>query len=205
MALLRLSTTRFARSVAAVAVSAGAMLASAAVLAAETEEHSSGGMPQLDFGTYAGQIFWLFVSFVVLYLLMARVGLPRMASVLEERRLTIDTDLQGAEDAKREADKVMATYRDALGDADRKAKQAIAGSVERAQNDANLRLTALGAELDKQVTQAQAGIETAKANAKHAVAAIATDVAQDLLSKLGGGITIDRARLEAAVGRSLER
>lgn len=203
--MVQISSARIGRFLSGTFALAGVMLASTVVRAAEAAEESAGGMPQLDFSTYAGQIFWLFVSFVVLYLLMARVGLPRMASVLEERRLTIDTDLQGAEDAKREADKVMATYRDALGDADRKAKAAIAGSVERAQNDANARLAALAAELDKQVAQAQTGIETAKASAKTAVAAIATDVAQDLLSKLGGGVSIDRARLEAAVGRSLGR
>jgi F-type H+-transporting ATPase subunit b len=203
--VVQISSARIGRFLSGTFALAGVMLASTVVRAAEAAEESAGGMPQLDFSTYAGQIFWLFVSFVVLYLLMARVGLPRMASVLEERRLTIDTDLQGAEDAKREADKVMATYRDALGDADRKAKAAIAGSVERAQNDANARLAALAAELDKQVAQAQTGIETAKASAKTAVAAIATDVAQDLLSKLGGGVSIDRARLEAAVGRSLGR
>jgi F-type H+-transporting ATPase subunit b len=197
--------TRARRFTAGIAAFLALGLGSAAVRAAEGGAESSGGMPQLDFGTYAGQLFWLFVSFIVLYLLMARVGLPRMASVLEERRLTIDTDLQSAEDAKREADKVMATYREALGEADRKAKQALAGSLERAQNDANVRLAALAAELDKQVGEAQAGIETAKANAQRSVAAIATDVAADLLAKLGGGITIDRARLEAAVGRSLER
>lgn len=203
--MVQISSARIGRLLTGSLALASALLAATVVRASETAEQSSGGMPQLDFSTYAGQIFWLFVSFVVLYVLMARVGLPRMASVLEERRLTIDTDLQGAEDAKREADKVMATYRDALGDADRKAKAAIASSVDRAQNDANARLAALGIELDKQVTAAQAGIETAKANAKQSVAAIATDVAQDLLSKLGGGVTIDRARLEASVGRSLER
>jgi F-type H+-transporting ATPase subunit b len=192
------------RPIAALAASAGALLAASAVWAAE-EGQGSGGMPQLDFSTYASQLFWLFVSFTVLYLVMARIGLPRMASVLEERRLTIDSDLQAAEDAKRHADSVMTTYRDALGEADRKAKAAIAASVERSQNDANAKLAALGAELDKQIDAAQAGIEQAKAGARASVQAIATDVAQDLLAKLGGGITIDRARLEAAVGRSLER
>lgn len=201
---MQLSQARIARRITAAAVSAAAMLGSAAALAAEGGE-SSGGMPQLDFSTYSSQLFWLFVSFAVLYVVMARVGLPRMASVLEERRLTIDSDLQAAEDAKRQADSVMNTYRDALGEADRRAKAAVAGSVERAQNDANAKLAALSTELDKQIETAQAAIDQAKAGARASVQTIATDVAADLLAKLGGGITVDRARLEAAVGRSLER
>ena len=58
----------------------------------------SAGMPQLDFSTFANQIFWLVVTLVVIYLVLSKVALPRIASVLAERQGTITNDL-GAERA----------------------------------------------------------------------------------------------------------
>ncbi|NBB96935.1 MAG: F0F1 ATP synthase subunit B', partial [Alphaproteobacteria bacterium] len=47
---------------------------------------SGPGMPQLDVTTFSNQIFWLVVAMVVLYFIMSRVALPRVASVLADRR-----------------------------------------------------------------------------------------------------------------------
>ena len=51
------------------------------------------GMPQLDFSTFPNQIFWLVVTLVVIYLVLSKVALPRIASVLAERQGTITNDL----------------------------------------------------------------------------------------------------------------
>ena len=48
-------------------------------------EEAATGLPQLDFTTFPSQIFWLAVATFVLFQLMNRVALPRIASVLEER------------------------------------------------------------------------------------------------------------------------
>ena len=60
-------------------------------------------LPQLDVQTYASQIFWLVVSFIVLYFLVAKVAMPRISEVLEERQERIEDDLDKAETLKKEA------------------------------------------------------------------------------------------------------
>ncbi len=52
--------------------------------AAEGAEQAA-GMPQLDFATFPNQIFWLVVTLVVIYLILNKVALPRIASVLADR------------------------------------------------------------------------------------------------------------------------
>ena len=53
-------------------------------------------MPQLDFATFPPQLFWLAITFIVLYVLMAWVGLPRVGGVIAARRNRIDGDLEKA-------------------------------------------------------------------------------------------------------------
>ena len=57
------------------------------------------GMPQLDFANplTTSQVVWGAVIFIVLYLLLSRVGLPRVGAVLEERARHIASDLETAQ------------------------------------------------------------------------------------------------------------
>src|SRR5260221_7380994 len=74
-------------------------------------------MPQLDLSTFPSQIFWLAVFFVVLYLLMARLALPRIEKIIDERRNRVEGDLDKAGQMKSEAEAVIAAYEKALADA----------------------------------------------------------------------------------------
>jgi len=71
-------------------------------------------MPQLELHDFAPQLIWLVISFVTLYLIMARVALPRIANVLEERRDRIASDLDKAEQLKRKTDEAIAAYEESL-------------------------------------------------------------------------------------------
>ncbi len=62
-------------------------------------------MPQLEqFDTYLSQIFWLLVTFGVLYFTMSRVLIPRMVSILEARVFQVESDQRRAEETKLEAE-----------------------------------------------------------------------------------------------------
>ena len=77
----------------------------------------SAGMPQLDFSTFPNQIFWLVVTLVVIYLVLSKVALPRIASVLAERQGTITNDIAAAEDLKAKAAEAEEAYNKAIADA----------------------------------------------------------------------------------------
>ena len=78
---------------------------------------STPGLPQLDFSTFGNQIFWLLVTLVVIYFVLSRIALPRIAAVLAERKGAITNDLAAAEDLKAKAVEAEQAYLKALADA----------------------------------------------------------------------------------------
>ena len=83
-------------------------------------------MPQFIMGDFAPQIVWLVISFIALYLLMARVALPRVAEVLETRHGRIANDLDQAAQLKSQAETVILEYEEALAEARGNAQSTIA-------------------------------------------------------------------------------
>ncbi|MDP6688760.1 MAG: F0F1 ATP synthase subunit B', partial [Alphaproteobacteria bacterium] len=83
-------------------------------------------MPQFWMEDFAPQMVWLVISFIALYLLMARVALPRVANVLETRHGRIADDLDQAQQLKTQAETVIAEYEAALAEARSDAQATIA-------------------------------------------------------------------------------
>src|SRR5262245_32906470 len=77
--------------------------------------------PPLDPTGVVPQLFWLALSFALLYLLMKRFALPRVGEVIEERRERVERDLAKAEALKAETELALASYERALSDARAKA------------------------------------------------------------------------------------
>lgn len=176
-------------------------------IAASTSAVPVDGMPQLAFGhpeqgrLLVGQMVWLLLIFAAMYFLMANVALPRVGAVIESRHARIAADLEAAQAAKLEADASMAAHRSATDAARAEARAAVAGAVHAAQDDADAKSAALAARLNKQIADAEAQIDAARASAMGAIRGVATDTAEALVARLVG--RADRATVEAAVGRVL--
>jgi F-type H+-transporting ATPase subunit b len=155
-------------------------------------------MPQLDTTTFLPQLFWLVVSFAVLYLVMARVALPRVAAVLEQRQTRISSDLDRAAAAKEEAEAVMAAYEKALAEARAKAQAETKATADRLAAEAAARTEALAAELAVRVRTAEARIAEARRAALAEVETVAAEVAGSATERLSGAYP-DIAAVTAAV------
>ena len=159
-------------------------------------------MPQLDFATYPQQLVWLAITFIVLYLLMSKLGLPRVSGVIEARRKRIDDDLARAEDIKNQAEAAMAAYQRALAEARAQAQAAIRERTEQFAAVAAERQRQLAEALAKHTYEAEQQIVTAKDNAFAEIRNVAVDVARSITEKLTGAAT-DEGKLGPAVDRIL--
>ncbi len=155
-------------------------------------------MPQLDVSTFPTQLFWLFVSFVVLYVLMAKLGLPRVGRIIAARRSRIDGDLEKAGQMKAEAEAVIAAYERALAEARTQAQQTLKETTERLNAEAAERQRQLAEKLVAETQAAERRIEEAKAAALANLRNVAVDVARAAAAKLTGS-DVDAGRAAAAV------
>jgi F-type H+-transporting ATPase subunit b len=159
-------------------------------------------MPQLDVATFVPQLVWLAIIFGILYLLMARVGLPRVGGAIEARRHRVDDDLAQAAQLKAEAETVMAAYQETLAQARAEAQAAVKETTDRMSAEAAERQRQLGEALARQTAEAERQIAAAKQRALSDMHEIAIDVARSVTEKVTGSAA-DPENLAAAVDRAL--
>jgi len=66
--------------------------------------------PQLDFTTYPSQVFWIAVTFLIMYVIMTNIVLPPIAKTIEKRRDKIASDIDKASEINKEIDKLKENY-----------------------------------------------------------------------------------------------
>ncbi len=162
------------------------------------------GMPQLDFGNplTTSQVVWGAIIFAVLYIVLSRFGLPRVASVLEERAQHIAADLDTARASKSRADEAAKEVADATARARAEAQAAISAALDVAKQQAAVRIASLNERLEKQLQEAEAQISAARAAALSALREVATETAATVIGRLTGAPP-DPQRLSGAVGAVL--
>jgi F-type H+-transporting ATPase subunit b len=159
-------------------------------------------MPQLDLATFPPQLVWLAITFLVLYLLMAKLGLPRIGRVLGARRERIESDLEKAQQMKAEAEAVIAAYERALAEARQQAQQTLKETTDRLNAAGAERLRHVAEKLAAETGAAERRIAEAKNAALGNIREVAVDVARAAAAKLTGG-EVDAGRAAAAVDAAM--
>jgi F-type H+-transporting ATPase subunit b len=161
--------------------------------------------PPFDKHTFPSQLLWLTLTFVALYLLMARVALPRIDSILARRRARIDGDLAEALRLKGESDAAVAAYEKALADARGRAQALVNDARQRQAAEAEGARKALEATLNARIAEAESGIAHTKTAAMVNVRGIATEAAAAIVERLIGIAPASRDAVAAAVADALKR
>lgn len=162
-------------------------------------------MPQLETATFLPQLVWLLITFALLYVLMAKVALPRVAAVIDERKRRLDQDLAEAARLKRETEKAIAEYEQALATARTRA-QAIAGEARtQIAADTAAQRSRVEADIAQRTKAAEASIQAAKQQALSQLTSVAAGAASEVVARLIGtapaGDAVNAAVAEAFAKR----
>jgi len=166
-------------------------------------EGGHGGFPPFQSETFASQLFWLAIAFILLYVLMAKLALPRVGSIIDNRQKHIANDIAEASRLKDESDAAVAAYEKALADARGRA-QVIANDMrERQAAEAEQRRHTLESELNAKLAEAEKTIAATKQTAMSSVRGIAEDAARAIVERLTGKAPSEQA-IAAAVSDVLK-
>jgi F-type H+-transporting ATPase subunit b len=173
---------------------------------ASTEHPAEGGhgaFPPFNAHTFPSQLIWLAIFFVLLYALMAKWALPRVARVIDNRQKLITDDIAEAERLKGQSDEAVAAYEKALADARARAQSIANETRERQHAEAEARRKTLEDALNVKLAEAEKSIAATKQAAMSNVRAIAEGAAAAIVERLIGTAPSDKA-VAAAVADVLK-
>lgn len=163
---------------------------------------SPSDMPQLCGAWFGNQIFWLVVALVVIYFILSRIALPRIAAVLAERRGTITNDLAAAEDLKAKAVEAEEAYNKALAEARAAAQTIIAEAKAGMKADLDEAMAKADAEIAARSAEGENRIAEIRATAMESVKDVAKDTAKEIVAAMG--TKADARTVTAAVNAKLK-
>tara|TARA_B100000401_G_scaffold252686_1_gene171620 strand:- start:360 stop:938 length:579 start_codon:yes stop_codon:yes gene_type:complete len=146
----------------------------------------SGGMPQLDPEFWFSQIFWLVVTFGILYLVLSKLILPKISDNLETRKSQVLDNLELAEKQRNESETKLKEFDDIILKSKNDAKNLFNESRKKLLSDINYKRQKLEEEIDKELKIVEVEIEELKKKSPEKINKIAIETSSDLINQLIG-------------------
>jgi len=141
-------------------------------------------MPQLDISAFAPQIIWLIITFLILYVLMSKIALPRIGNILEQRQARIDDNLEMAQNLRKESDVDAESYEKTIEEAQEKARRIIQETANEMSIESSRRQEELGIQLSNELEVAEDRISEAKVATIKKIHELAEGVTSDIMKTL---------------------
>ena len=141
-------------------------------------------MPQLDPTWFASQLFWLAITFALLYFVLARLILPPLQDVVIRRQQVVDDNVSEAVGLKTEAQKAQADYERALAEARSRAQSRMGEAVQAIKANAEQKNKEMDREIEDKLSEATRRIVAKKEEMITALAPTATELTAMIVEKL---------------------
>ena len=158
----------------------------------------SGGMPQLNPEFWVSQIFWLTLTFGILYIVLSKIILPKISANLELRKSQIQENIEAAEKQRKSCETKLKEYDDIILKSRLDAKNIFKNAREKAIKDINLKKEALDKQIDEEIKRTEQEIKVLKKDAPEKINKIAVETSSELVKKLIGA-DINNSSISAIV------
>ncbi|MDA9650547.1 F0F1 ATP synthase subunit B [Candidatus Pelagibacter sp.] len=146
----------------------------------------SGGMPQLDPEFWISQIFWLTLTFGILYIVLSKLILPKISYNLESRKSQILENIEAAENQREDSEAKLKEYDEIISKSKLEAKNIFSQSREKVLKNINAKRELLDKQIDEEISKAEQEINTLREGAHNKINMIAIETSSELIKKLIG-------------------
>ena len=146
----------------------------------------SGGMPQLNPEFWVSQIFWLILTFGILYVVLSKLILPKISNNLESRKSQILENIEAAEKQREDSEAKLEEYEKIISKSKLEAKNIFSQSREKVLKDISAKREVLDKQIDEEISKAELEISNLRESAPDKINMIAIETSSELIQKLIG-------------------
>ena len=146
----------------------------------------SGGMPQLNPEFWISQIFWLTLTFGILYVVLSKLILPKISANLELRKSQIQENIEAAEKQRESCEAKLKEYDDIISKSKLEANNIFREARQNILKEINIKKETLDKQIDEEVKKVEQEINLLKKGASEKINKIAIETTSELLVKLIG-------------------
>ena len=158
----------------------------------------SGGMPQLNPEFWISQIFWLVITFGILYVILSKLILPKISANLESRKSQISDNIEAADKQREESEKKLNEYDLIITKSKTEAKNIFNQAREKALKDINVKRDILDKQIEDEIKRVEDEINLLRKDAPVKINKIAIETSGELVQKLIGA-EINNSSISAIV------
>ena len=146
----------------------------------------SGGMPQLNPEFWVSQIFWLTLTFGILYIVLSKIILPKISGNLELRKSQIQENIEAAEKQREDSELKLKEFEEIILKSKSEAKNIFKETREKALKDIDSKRETLEKQIDEEIKKAEKEINELQKTAPEKINKIAIETSSEMLKNLVG-------------------
>ena len=156
------------------------------VLVTSAQSGESGGMPQLNPEFWVSQIFWLVLTFGLLYIILSKLILPKISNNLESRKSQILENIETAEKQREESEKKVKEFEKIILESKIEAKNYFNEARQKILEDITIKKNSLDKDIDDEISAAEQEIKNLKTASSEKIKSIAIETSSELIKQLIG-------------------
>ena len=162
------------------------------------QSSESGGMPQLNPEFWISQIFWLILTFGILFIVLSKLILPKISESLEKRKSQILENISSAEKQREESENKIKEYEKIILDVKNEAKNYFNSARQKVLLEINKKKETLENEINEEIKAAENEIKNLKNSSLEKIQKISITTSEDLIKQLIG-IDVNSSSISAIV------